>query len=782
MEPLPAWTLPPGQERRLMVEAVVRFLANVAGTAGTLLVLDDLQWAGSDALDVLARLARSAGEVPLRVVAAYRDTEVRPGDPLSALLADLAAARLAARRHIGSLAPQEAARLLEELLDGTDGHAGVPRERVLRRAGGVPFFLISCAQAPGAGHDEGRAEESVPWDVGQSVRQRVAALPEPARHALGVAAVLGREVDPAILTAVVEHGEQVVLDALDAASHARLLVEEHDRYLFAHDVIREVVEADLGMARRKFLHRRIAEVLERQPDERPVELLAFHYERGGAQDKAVLYLEQAGDRAQAQYAHAAAESFYAAAVEVWERLGRSLEAARVRVKAAAALRLMARYDASQAALERAAAAFRAGGDHAQLIQVVAEIGRNYHYRGRHDEGLRWLEPQVTALETATTPEFPRLALASLYQALGTLYGTLGRCTEALAMTARSVDLIREVDAGTVLATALYRHAFSLMDIVGRIEDMQDAATEAARVAEAAGDLNALHWALHVLAHGHLIKGEWDLCRTRANRAIDVAEQRGDPGPLVDLVRARGMMAFYMGDWGQARRDFDRTQAISREIGPSYPYGGWPALLPMGRLALAEGQWELATRTSAEVVALTQEAGDTYAQREAQELLAELDLRAGRPQAAYARLAPVRDQPGIEERGVTPLRVLLAWAHLELGENEAAQTVVADALRRLRADDDRLGLVDAVRVQAQVQLGSGRWMEAAASLEEGLALAGAMPYPYGESRLLHVYGQLHARRGDIRAARERLEAALAIFRQLGARKDVERVEQLLTPLG
>jgi predicted ATPase len=80
IEPLPAWTLAPEQERRLMVGAVARFLGNVAGSAGTLFLLDDLQWAGNDALDLLATLVRST-EAPLRVVGAYRDTEVQPHDP-----------------------------------------------------------------------------------------------------------------------------------------------------------------------------------------------------------------------------------------------------------------------------------------------------------------------------------------------------------------------------------------------------------------------------------------------------------------------------------------------------------------------------------------------------------------------------------------------------------------------------------------------------------------------------------------------------------------------------
>src|SRR5207248_9091495 len=105
---------------------------NVAGPAGALLVLDDLQWAGPDALDLLATLARSAvpsppqawgpraGARPLRVVGAYRDTEVGPQEPLAALLADLAHGGLALHRALAPLPRHEAERLLDGLLEGVE--------------------------------------------------------------------------------------------------------------------------------------------------------------------------------------------------------------------------------------------------------------------------------------------------------------------------------------------------------------------------------------------------------------------------------------------------------------------------------------------------------------------------------------------------------------------------------------------------------------------------------------------------------------------------------------
>src|SRR5205823_5591830 len=211
----------------------------------TLLVLDDLQWAGPDALDLLATLDRSAAEVPLRVIGAYRDTEVQPQDPLSVMLADLAHAGLAARRVLGPLGSEEAEQLLDGLLAGVVDDASALRERVLQRAEGVPFFLVSCAQGLRLSARDDGEPDAVPWDVTQSIRQRMAALPDVARELLGVAAVAGRVVEPALLTATAPQPEHDVLAALDTAHHVGLLQAEKQTYRFAHDVIREVGEDDL---------------------------------------------------------------------------------------------------------------------------------------------------------------------------------------------------------------------------------------------------------------------------------------------------------------------------------------------------------------------------------------------------------------------------------------------------------------------------------------------------------------------------------------------------------
>src|SRR5262249_45995958 len=172
--PAPSWTLPPEQERRLMVAAVARLLQNAAGPAGTLLVLDDLQWAGVDALDLLTTLLQMEHMRPLHVLGAYRDTEVAFPDPLAALLANLAPLGLAVQQSVRPLAEEDSARLLAQLWGAQKPPDAERIAQVAARTGGVPFFLISCARAI----QVGSIGDDLPWDVAQSLRQRLAALPQ----------------------------------------------------------------------------------------------------------------------------------------------------------------------------------------------------------------------------------------------------------------------------------------------------------------------------------------------------------------------------------------------------------------------------------------------------------------------------------------------------------------------------------------------------------------------------------------------------------------------------
>jgi tetratricopeptide (TPR) repeat protein len=100
------------------------------------------------------------------------------------------------------------------------------------------------------------------------------------------------------------------------------------------------------------------------------------------------------------------------------------------------------------------------------------------------------------------------------------------------------------------------------------------------------------------------------------------------------------------------------------------------------------------------------------------------------------------------------------------------------VERLHDQHDLLTLVDALRMQAAVAIRHERWDEAAAALDEALALARQMPYPYAEAKLLATYGDLMVASGQPTRAQEQYTAALAILQPLGEVPYTERIQQAL----
>src|SRR5262249_46328272 len=151
--------------------------------------------------------------------------------------------------------------------------------------------------------------------------------------------------------------EEEALRALEEAVRARLLEEAgRDGYRFTHDVIREAIEAGLGAARRRILHRQIARALEAAPGEPPAAALAYHSARTPGHAKAARWLERAGDDAGASFAHTAAQEHFTAAQEQLRACGaESLALARLDEKLGDLRLLVGEYARAQEHFARARA-------------------------------------------------------------------------------------------------------------------------------------------------------------------------------------------------------------------------------------------------------------------------------------------------------------------------------------------------------------------------------------------------------------------------------------------
>jgi tetratricopeptide (TPR) repeat protein len=699
--PFPAIQVPPEQERRLLFAAVARYLTTIAGPAGTLLVLDDLQWAGADAIDLLLTLLRASPS--LRVVGAYRATEVTTRDQLATMIADLAREGMVRQVELGPLAAEEAKLLLEAVLAGRSGSEEAVIERVLERAGGVPFFLISCARGVQAGVLATEVLE-LPWDVQQTIRQRVAALPEAAQELLGVAAVVGRIIPVEALMTAATRSEREVLVAVEAACQARLLIEEAGTYQFAHDLIREVVESDLSAVRRRSHHRQVAASWEQGPKVPPPEVLAYHYAQAGELAVALGYLMRAAERAQQAGAHREEASLLGQAIAFAEQTGQKPLALDLRVRRGNALRSATLWAEAEAELTGVLEQLSAAQEtlRTEVFTILAEIHpwlpvpdisrarreasealKLANQLGRDDLAARAMtvlaladssdgQPQA-GLEhirraLARAGETHLVGLASNVMSASMYEYWLGHFRDSVESSRRAVNLARQAYDTFSMAQALGNLGLALSG-TGRYAEAFEVFEEARRVAQERETRPWLARALACCAGVHLDLYDFAGAEALSQEAREVSRSvrwfQSEVSAGIDLM------------FNFARRgEVGRAESLVDEVAPAVAVAqgahGWLWRLRFatarGEIALARGAWEEAAIQALEVITQSRRTGRLKYQARGLEIQARALAALGRTHEAIALLRSAVALVRATEDPVIFLRA--AAALLSLGGDDA----------------------------------------------------------------------------------------------------------------
>ena len=382
----------PETERYRLFEAVVGLLTELSRSAPVLLVLDDLQWADRPTLLLLRHLARATSPARLLILGAYRSAD-RRGDTFTNALGELRRDRLASQLDIKGLSEAETAELVR--LRAGENPARAFARGLYEETEGNPFFVEEIIRhLIEAGVQVDRASPSelqrfgLPEGVKQVIAFRLGRLEAPAAELLRVSAVIGRDVDAALLERVVVLSEEEFLAALDEALAAELLVESDEKpgsYLFSHALIRETLYESMSGPRRARIHKRVGEAIEAMQGrrrERYLPELAYHFTRGADPEdaqKAITYAFRAGEQATTMLAHEEAAEHYARAIDVQGRFEPEASERRCELLlrlGEARVRAGERAHGSRAFREAAALAERLG-DGASLARAAIGASRRY---------------------------------------------------------------------------------------------------------------------------------------------------------------------------------------------------------------------------------------------------------------------------------------------------------------------------------------------------------------------------------------------------------------------
>jgi predicted ATPase len=284
--------------------------AVLADARPLLLVVEDLQWCDQDTLGWLGYLLASSPHAPVLAIGTARTEDVGPEHALRRSL--LPAARAYGRAvdfELTPLDPDETATLAVNVSGSPLDD--VRAERLHRETEGNPLFVVEWVRAGLTEEplDEDRVSDGdlMPPGARAVIEARLAQLSTAGQELAGLAATLGRAFTFDLLTLASSQPEERVVEALDELWRRRIVRERgSDAYDFSHDKLREVAYRRVSPARRRFLHSRVAQAMERlhAADLNGVSgELAAHYEQGGWTDRAIDFYARAATVAQAVYAN-----------------------------------------------------------------------------------------------------------------------------------------------------------------------------------------------------------------------------------------------------------------------------------------------------------------------------------------------------------------------------------------------------------------------------------------------------------------------------------------------
>ncbi len=324
LPPAPALDGPGAQAR--FYEGICQVLFGLCdGDLPAVLFFDDLHWADPSSLELLAYLQRRMHGRAMFLLATWRSEGVLLDQRLQQLAAESASTGQSEILQMGRLAEPDVVELIRSRSSHQNALPTAMLKQLYQESEGLPFFVVEYL-ALMANHSELQAAQL--WEIPSSVKEllhsRLVALDDETCQVLTAAAVIGRSFDFDTLQVTSGRSEVECIASLETLAGLGLVREQKSaqpaqlEYDFSHEKLRTLLYDETSLARRRLLHRRVAEALIGRRERLAAGVLAIqiarHAQLGGQEALAAEYFRRAGDYARSLYANTEALSAYQSAL------------------------------------------------------------------------------------------------------------------------------------------------------------------------------------------------------------------------------------------------------------------------------------------------------------------------------------------------------------------------------------------------------------------------------------------------------------------------------------
>ena len=670
-----AWTqIDPQQRAQRMLDALRRLIVRESVDRPITIVLEDLHWIDADTQVALDHLIDVVPTAHILFLVAYRP-EYRPGWSGKTFYTQL---------RLDSLPALAAGELLDDLLGVTPDIAPL-KPQLLAWTEGNPFFLEEAvrtlvetgglAGAPGAYRvTDSVVVRTLPATVEDTLAARIHRLPADVRLVLQCAATIGIEFAHAVLTSLVNLGEETLAESLRALENAEFVYPAASAptpaHMFKHALTHLVTYRSVSPERQRILHAQVLRLLETLHSgqlEVQVEALAEHAFRAELWESAAKYLQAAGTRALARSPTRTAVDHLERAIVALDRVERRRDvlerAIDIRLDLRYALALLGQYERALPRLREAEALALELNDTPRQGRVVSFLANGLYLLGDHAGA-------ITAARRATEiaqllDDFPTRVTADIYA---------GRALHALGRYRESTELFRGVVdafsgdraneyAGLPVLPAAYTRSYLAMGLseLGDFAAALAAGHEAVAIADATGHPDTIQWASYAVGLTLLDRSDADGAIVLLERALSICRSAELPVYVPRAAAALGHASAMCGrDDGLALLE---GAAVDSET-PSQRNTQARTLARLAEVYLLAGRIPEGTDCAGRSLTLAEERGERGSEAHALRVLAlayEAQSRVDESRTAYERALALATEVGMQP--------LVALCHLGLGRLE-----------------------------------------------------------------------------------------------------------------
>lgn len=628
--------------------------------------------------------------------------------------------------------------------------------RIQEVSGGNPFYALELARAMDG--DVRSADLTMPLTLSELVRARIGSLDDSAHELLLAVACHATPTVEVVARATGIAAEDVVA-RLESAEDKGIVVIDGHRLRFAHPLLARGFYTDVTPARRRSMHRRLAEVVD-EPElrARHLALAATH-----GDELTLMSLDEAADMARSRGAPAAAAELLDLAIA----LGGGNPERRI-------LSAAHHFDAGEPAraraiLEETIEQLEPGPRRAEAFSLLALVST---LNDSFDEAADLLERALADAGDNLEQRAP--ILVSLSFALINAH----RTDAAVARIEDAVEAATELHDAHALSQALSMRAM-LRFMCGRGVD-EDSMRRALELEDRSADISSafspsVQYALMLAWTGKLDQAHQEMLAIR-RRCID----RGEESELSFIDFHSVLIHLWRGSIAEATLIAEDALERARQLNGDLPLS--VALTVHAAVAAYAGDEQVVRTDVAEALAASERCGSRRLGEWPVTMLGFLELSLGNYEAVLETVSPlmkylfaVPDSTEIISASYVPDA---AEALIHLGRLDEAEALI-DILERngSRLDRPWTKAVGA-RCRAMLLAARGDINGAVAATRLAMAEHDRVPIPFEYARTQLVVGQLQRRQRQKDQAATTLHEALQTFEDLNMRLWADRAREEL----